>query len=237
MWRSVCLRLIAPVICLLAAGGCAGTVDTGASRGVAASPVSNDRASSRAAARTRLVLLGTGTPNADPDRSGPALAVVVDDTAYLVDCGPGVVRRAAAAERNGIPALRASNLRHVFITHLHSDHTLGLADLIFTCWVLERRTPLNVFGPPGTKAMTDHLLAAWSEDIDIRLNGSEPANPNGFKVNVREIAPGEVFRDERVTVRAIRVRHGSWTHAFGFRFETPDRTIVISEDVVERLIY
>src|SRR5438045_9718828 len=78
---------------------------------------------------TRLVLLGTGTPNADPDRSGPALAIVAGGRAYLVDCGPGVVRRAAAAARQGIPALAADQLGIVFITHLHSDHTLGLPDL------------------------------------------------------------------------------------------------------------
>ncbi len=98
---------------------------------------------------TRLVLLGTGTPNADPARSGPALAVVVNGQAYLVDCGPGIVRRAAAAHQMGIKALAVEKLTHVFITHLHSDHTLGYPDLIFTPWVLERIAPLEAFGPPG----------------------------------------------------------------------------------------
>ena len=120
--------------------------------------------------RTQVILLGTGTPNADPARSGPATAVVVDGVPYIVDCGPGVVRRAAAA------GLKASSLGHVFITHLHTDHTLGLPDLIFTCWVLERGQPLQVYGPPGTKRMTDHILAAYDEDIRIRLDGFEPAN-------------------------------------------------------------
>ena len=82
--------------------------------------------------QTRVVLLGTGTPNADPDRSGPALAVVVNEQAYLVDCGPGIVRRAAAAHRAGIKALAVDKLTRVFITHLHSDHTLGFPDLILT---------------------------------------------------------------------------------------------------------
>ena len=109
-----------------------------------------------------LVVLGTGTPNADPDRSGPALAVVVNGTAYLVDAGPGIVRRAAAAQRQGIDALAPKLLDNVFITHLHSDHTVGLPDLIFTPWVLERVKPLAVYGPPGVKAMTDHLEAAYA---------------------------------------------------------------------------
>ena len=76
---------------------------------------------------TQVVMLGTGTPLADPERSGPAVAIVVNGAAYLVDCGPGVVRRAAAAEKNGIKALAVDKLKIVFITHLHSDHTLGVS--------------------------------------------------------------------------------------------------------------
>src|SRR5215470_1385158 len=82
--------------------------------------------------RTQIVLLGTGTPNADPDRSGPAVAIVVDETPYLVDFGPGVVRRAAAAYRKGVKALAMPKLTRAFVTHLHTDHTAGYPDLIFT---------------------------------------------------------------------------------------------------------
>ncbi len=82
------------------------------------------------------MVLGSGNPNADPDRSGPAVAVIVNGHSYLVDCGPGIVRRAAAATRQGVPGLEMKNLTTLFITHLHSDHTLGYPDLIFTPWVL-----------------------------------------------------------------------------------------------------
>ena len=74
---------------------------------------------------TQVIVLGSGMPAADPDRFGPAVAVVSNGAAYLADCGSGVVRRAAAAERNGVPALAASQLNIAFITHLHSDHTIG----------------------------------------------------------------------------------------------------------------
>ena len=198
-------------------------------------PPSAQQASARqqpAARRTAVVILGTGTPNADPDRAGPAVAVVVDDTPYLVDFGPGVVRRAAAAFKNGIKALDVKNLRVAFATHLHSDHTVGYPDLIFTPAVLERGAPLHVYGPPGLGAMTDHVLKAWKEDIDVRLNGLEPAKPAGYEVVAHEIAPGIVFKDERVTVKAFDVRHGSWQHAYGYRFDTPDRTVVISGDTI-----
>ena len=106
---------------------------------------------------TKLVLLGTGTPNACPDASGPSSAVVVGDRAYLVDFGPGVVRQAAKAYRNGIDALRPDRLVTAFCTHLHTDHTAGYPDLIFTPWVLERKEPLRVFGPKGIRDMTEHL--------------------------------------------------------------------------------
>lgn len=180
--------------------------------------------------KTTIVMLGTGTPNADPDRSGPAVAIVVNDTPYIVDSGPGVVRRAASALRNGVKALEPRNLKIAFITHLHSDHTAGLADLILTPWTLERKEPLEVYGPRGIKAMTRDLLHAYREDIDMRLNGGEPSNRTGYRVNAHEIKPGVIYKDANVTVKAFAVNHGSWKHAFGFRFETADRTIVISGD-------
>jgi ribonuclease BN (tRNA processing enzyme) len=176
------------------------------------------------------VLLGSGTPNADPDRSGPALAVVVNGAAYLVDAGPGVVRRAAAAARRGTPALAVKNLRVVFVTHLHTDHTAGLPDLIFTPWVLERQAPLEVYGPVGVKAMADHLSAAYEQDVRIRLEGLEPANATGYRVAAHEITPGVVYRDSNITVTAFAVPHGSWPQAFGYRFDAQDRRIVISGD-------
>jgi len=173
---------------------------------------------------TVVVMLGTGTPNPDPQRSGPAVAVIAGGQPYLVDCGAGVVRRAAAA------GIEMPSLTRLFITHLHSDHTLGYADLILTPWVLEREEPLEVYGPPGTKAMTEHILAAYDEDIHIRLHGSQPQNATGIQVEVHEIEPGPVYADAAIEVTAFAVPHGAWDHAFGYRFETADRTVVISGD-------
>lgn len=184
----------------------------------------------RAQSNTRVVMLGTGTPNADPERFGPAVAVVVGETSYLVDFGVGVVRRAAAAERAGIRALGVTRLSRAFATHLHSDHTLGLADLILSPWVLERETPLELYGPRGLRSMANHLVAAYGEDIRVRTTGGEPKHKYDPRiVNVREIVPGAVYRDERVTVTAFAVPHGV-SQAFGYRFQTADRTIVISGD-------
>jgi len=179
---------------------------------------------------TRVVVLGTGTPVADPERSGPAVAVVVNDRAYLVDCGPGVVRRAAAAEKSGIAALKPTKLNIVFITHLHSDHTLGYPDLIFSPWVLGRTEALEAYGPSGLKNMTSHIEKAWTEDVRVRRRGLEEANADGYKVNVHEIRAGVVYSDANVTVTAFPVRHGTWKAAYGYVFQTHDRKIVISGD-------
>jgi len=181
-------------------------------------------------AKTQIVFLGTGNPSANPDRMGPSVAIVVNGTPYIVDCGPGVVRRAAAAARLGVKGLEVTHLKTLFVTHLHSDHTLGYPDLIFSPWVLGRKEPLEVYGPSGIQAMTNHLLLAYKEDNDIRINGLEHANATGNKVNVHEIKPGVIYRDENVTVKAFLVKHGSWRQAYGYRFETSDRTIVISGD-------
>jgi ribonuclease BN (tRNA processing enzyme) len=180
--------------------------------------------------RSKVVMLGTGTPNADPERFGPSVAVVVDETSYLVDFGVGVVRRAAAADRAGVRGLGVTRLSRAFATHLHSDHTLGFADLILSPWVLERETPLEVYGPHGLRSMANHLVAAYAEDIRVRTTGGEPKHQYDPRVvNVHEIVPGVVYRDDRVTVTAFAVPHGV-AQAFGYRFQTPDRTIVISGD-------
>src|SRR5262252_6223422 len=181
--------------------------------------------------RTRVVMLGTGTPVPDPERSGPATAIVVDDGAYLIDFGPGVVRRAknAVLDRH-IDALDPGRLKIAFVTHLHSDHTAGYSDLIFTGWTAGRRTPLEVYGPAGLRSMTEHLLHAYRIDIETRTNpeGDQRGSPDGWKVNAHEIKAGVVYRDAKVTVTAFPTKHA--LESYGYRFETPDRTIVISGD-------
>jgi len=179
---------------------------------------------------TQVVVLGTGTPIPDPERSGPAVAVVANGTAYLVDAGPGVVRRAAQAERNGIAALRADRIGIVFLTHLHSDHTVGLPDVIHTGWVRERRRPLQLYGPPGTAAMAEHLTEAYRADIDNRLHGLQPHTDSGWKVVAGESSGGVVYQDSNVTVTAFPVPHDGWAVALGYRFATRDRVIVIAGD-------
>jgi ribonuclease Z len=172
---------------------------------------------------TVVVLLGTGFPRPDPNASGPATAVVVGDRVFLVDAGPGVERRLAAAHLpiDGVTAL--------FVTHLHSDHTLGLPDLIFTSWVMGRHTPLAAYGPRGLQAMVNHLVAAYAQDIRQRTEGLEHESRNGYRVDVHEVSAGVIYDSGGVRVTAIRVDHGM-LESYGYRFDTPGRVVVISGD-------
>ena len=183
---------------------------------------------------TKLVLLGTGTPNACPYNSGPSSVIIVNDRAYIVDFGPGVVRQCSKAYFNGIKQLHPANLNIAFCTHLHSDHTVGLPDLIFTPWVLEREKPLELIGPLGLKDMADNIEKAYKLDIDMRINGDERANLTGYKTIVKEIEPGKedyglIYQDENVKVEAFSVSHGN-LQSLAYKFITADKTILISGD-------
>jgi ribonuclease BN (tRNA processing enzyme) len=181
---------------------------------------------------TQIVMLGTGCPRPDPARSGPATAIIVDDTPYLIDFGPGVIRRVASAYEKGVIALGygGTNIRTAFLTHLHSDHTAGYPDLIFTPWVMGRREPLTVYGPKGIATMTEHVLQAWAVDVEGRTNGLNQHNRTGWRVATHEIDCGVVYRSAGMTVTAFRARHEEMVDSFSFRFDTPDRSIVISGD-------
>jgi ribonuclease BN (tRNA processing enzyme) len=171
-----------------------------------------------------VIMLGTGTPVPDAEAWGPASAVVVGDRLFLVDAGAGVTRRLAAA---GFP--RVKSVTATFITHLHSDHTLGYPDLIFTTWIMGRREPLAVYGPPGLRRMTDAILDAWRDDVDVRVKGLERETRDWLRVAATEIQPGVVYDRDGVRVTAIPVPHGDWP-AFAYRFDVPGRSITFAGD-------
>jgi ribonuclease Z len=173
----------------------------------------------------RVIMLGTGSPVPDPQAHGPATAIVVGSRLFLVDAGAGVTRQLAAA---GFP--RVTHVDATFITHLHTDHTLGYPDLIFTTWVMGRRERLLVFGPPGLRRMTDRLMDAWREDIDVRVDGLERETRAWLAVDARDVRPGTVYDTDGVRVTAVAVQHGNWKHAFAYRFDTPGKSVTISGD-------
>lgn len=179
--------------------------------------------------QTQVILLGTGMPYPDPKAAGPATAVVVGKRVFLFDAGVGVTRQMNAA---GLPN---TGPEAAFITHLHSDHTLGYPDLILTSWIMRRTAPFPVYGPHGLRRMTQLLLAAYSEDIHVRTYGLEREVAGAYRVDVHEIGvheirKGVVYDRDGVRVTAIPVPHGSWKEAYAYRIDTPDRSIVISGD-------
>ena len=175
------------------------------------------------AASTRIILLGSGVPFPTPHRSGPATAIVVGSKTFLVDAGPGVARRMTEA------GLETSQVDGLFFTHLHSDHTIGYPDLLLTGWVMGRTNPLQVFGPPGTREMSEHLLKAYGFDIYIRPTyGGYP--PAGVQVNAHEAMKGVIYDDGEVKVTVFTADHGPVKPTIGFRFDTPDRSVVLSHD-------
>ena len=175
---------------------------------------------------TSVILLGTGMPFPNLAAQGPATAITVGGRLFLFDAGAGVERQMEAA---GLP-VRGGPVTAAFLTHLHSDHTLGLPDLILTSWVVGRSVPLRLVGPPGTRRMVGHILAAWREDIDVRTHGLEHDATGGWRVDTRETRGGIVYDSAGVRIRAFPVRHGNWEWAFGYRIDTPGKTVVISGD-------
>lgn len=185
-----------------------------------------------ALAETRVILLGTGTPVPTPDRAGSGLAVIYNDEAFIFDLGPGSVRRIIEAWDDGaIEALYPTNIKQVFISHLHSDHTLDYSELASTYW-WRREEKLKATGPVGLKALTEGYYAMQATDIDLRTQGSAPVkNPDFYQVDVTEIAEdGVIYDKDGMTVEAFSVPHGDIDPAYGFKITTPDKTIVFSGD-------
>jgi ribonuclease BN (tRNA processing enzyme) len=175
--------------------------------------------------RTRLLLLGTaGGPTPKRSASGPAQVILVDGVAYVIDCGDGVARQFRLA---GVPW---TALRHIFITHHHSDHNADYGNLILLAWASSLATRVDTWGPPPLERITRLFLEMNRYDIDIRV-ADEGRPPLAPLIHPHErSASGEVMRDERVRVTCALVPHPEVSPAFAYRFDTPDRAIVISGD-------
>jgi len=172
----------------------------------------------------RLILLGTGGgPRPRKTRSASAQVILINDTAYVVDCGDGVARQLVSA---GVPLPR---LRHIFLTHHHSDHNADYGNLILLGWTAGLRTRVDAWGPPPLEKMTKLFFEMNASDIATRIADEGRVTPP--LVDVHELSKGgPVMQDENVKVTAALVHHPPVVPAFGFRFDSRDRSIVISGD-------
>jgi ribonuclease Z len=172
-----------------------------------------------------VILLGTGYPRPDANHAGPATAIVAGDKWFLVDAGRGTTMRVAGTE------LKYENLRGIFITHLHSDHTAGLPDVFITSWQFGRKTtPLPLYGPSGIKKLSDAMLQFFAYDIHMRRDVIEKHPAAGATIKTHVVREGVVYDDGDVRITAFAVDHAPVKPAFGYRFESGGQTIVVSGD-------
>ena len=172
----------------------------------------------------RVTLLGTGTPSLRLDRFGPSTLVEVGESRFLFDAGRGVAQRLAQLD---IPF---NQLDRLFLTHLHSDHVVGLPDLWLTGWIFGRSTPLRVWGPDGTADMMQHLRLAFEADIHIRRDLDEQFPGAGIEAVVSEFTEGVVYDEDGIRITAFDVDHRPVEPAVGFRIEHEGRSVVLSGD-------
>jgi ribonuclease BN (tRNA processing enzyme) len=179
----------------------------------------------RDGAASRLILLGTsGGPTPKPNRAAPAQVIVVNGASYVVDCGNGVARQMVLA------GLKLASTRAVFLTHQHSDHNADYGNLLLLAWATDLVTRVDTYGPPPLARMTQQFLAM--QDTDIRTRTADEGRPPlAPLIAPHEItAGGAVMRDGNVTVTAAVVDHPPVRPSFAYRFDCPDRSIVISGD-------
>src|SRR5215467_6754818 len=176
--------------------------------------------------RTRLILFGTGGgPRVTAKgRAKPATLIVANGVPYVIDCGDGVALQLVRA------GVALDSLRYVFITHQHSDHNLDYGNLIYDAWAAGLRKPVDAYGPPPLAAMTEAYWQLNRFDIETRIADEGRVDLRKLVAAHEFAKDGEVMRNDDVKVTAARVRHPPITQAYAYRFDCPDRSIVISGD-------
>lgn len=171
-----------------------------------------------------LTLLGTGCPAVHAERYGPAQIVRHEDTTVLVDCGSGVTQRMAQAGISG------RDVDAVLLTHMHSDHIVDLFQLVISSWHQGRDRPQRVFGPTGTYAYVDGMVALWQAEMERRIEHERRPSTLALQTEVTELKPNEPLEIGGMRVRAVEVDHKPVRHAYGYIIETNGEKLAISGD-------
>jgi ribonuclease Z len=179
-----------------------------------------------AGGRLTVILLGTaGGPTINPERLGISTLVVAGSEQLLFDAGRGLTFGLA---RLSIPA---STITKIFLTHLHSDHIVSIPELYLFPWASQgRKAPLQIWGPEGTRAMTEHLRDAFAFDIHVRRDADEKFSPDGITIRATDVRAGVVYEAAGVKVTAFLVNHGAVKPALGYRVDYGGHSVVLSGD-------
>ena len=172
----------------------------------------------------KITILGSGTPRVNIDRFSQSILVEHKKDKFLFDAGRGALLR--LNQSNILP----NEIHNIFFTHLHSDHILGFADILMTGWVYHRKSPLNIYGPKGTKDFVDNTLKAFNEDIIVRSKAPESLDKKNLRSNITIIEDGYKIKKNGLTIEAFSVKHEPFTHAFGFKIFNDKYCMIISGD-------
>ena len=186
---------------------------------------------------SKLITMGTGTPTASTYRFGPAMALIVNNYPYFIDCGEGWWRalNRSTLTQSGLDLtdiLTVQNVKYMFLTHLHEDHTVGLPSFILSPYKFGSTTNRVIYGPPGTEDLINGIVQGWKLDRQEMVQGSTHQGPEGNSATVGEVdfdigAPGPIYEDDNVKVEAFPTEHGSLAHTLAFRFTTkPDGRVI-----------
>lgn len=197
-------------------------------------PARSGEVQSAASGNLKVVLLGTGMgPRVNLQQFGASTLVEAGSVRLLFDCGRGATQRLTQV---GVPI---GSISRLFLTHLHSDHVIQIPDLLLTGWAGGgRKTPLEVWGPEGTREMMDHMQETFAFDIHMRRDVDEKRPAEGIKVVSHDVEQGVILDEQGVKVTAFLVDHGLVVPAFGFRVDYRGRSVVLSGDtrVSENLV-
>jgi ribonuclease Z len=172
----------------------------------------------------KITLLGTGNPRPSIDRFGPSILVQAGKETLLFDCGRGATIRLSQA---GVPF---SSVTALFLTHLHSDHVVGVPDLWLTGWIMGRKVPLQVWGPAGTTDLLKHLEEAYAFDVHVRRDVDEQLPSEGAVLTGKDIEEGVIYESNGVRVTAFGVDHGLVKPSLGYRIDYREHSVVLSGD-------
>ncbi|NMG64775.1 MBL fold metallo-hydrolase [Azoarcus indigens] len=177
------------------------------------------------ASGTRIILVGTkGGPRVGGERSNPCTALLIDGVPYVIDCGQGVARQLVQA------GISLRDLRYVFLTHMHSDHNLEYGGLLYSAWATGLKDKVAVYGPPPLEEMTQAFFEYMKFDIDTRIGDEGKPDPRKLVETHTYDRDGVILQNAQVKVSAARNIHPPIHHSYGLRFDTRDRSVVVSGD-------